>query len=168
MLEHLFYCCVVRFRIQISLNSISCFWLEFRKEKEQQTQPKPSPNHPSTQPSQPRSIPAPRPNPAGPAHSSFPSPRGLPRTAHRRSPAPRAQHCVRAPPLAASTAPHVSLHPPAPVFRPRPPRAAARPAPPVSCFPSATRRRNGQAANLAEISAAPPFPGTHAKAAAAL
>jgi len=77
------------------LNSISCLWLEFRKEKEKQThnQTQPDPNSTQTQPKPPqhsaqpawpgpaaqpatwaqsRSIPAPRPNPAGPAHSSSP------------------------------------------------------------------------------------------------
>ena len=60
------------------------------------------------------------------------------------APDPTSQHSRNALPAADQPAPHVSHHPPAPVFRPRPPRVAASTAPPVSGslfpFPSSPPR----------------------------
>ena len=144
MLEHLFFCCVVRFWIQISLNSISCIWLELGRKRNRSIEEslKPKPRESKTQ-----SGPLPQPN-----FLSFPSPRGprtLPEPTHERPslspprPIRARQHPARSPSAGRPRATGPTLSPVSRVaVRSRPPLPlTVGPACQVHPLPLTTRAR---------------------------
>ena len=147
MLEHLFFCCVVRFWIQISLNSISCIWLELGRKRNRSIEEslKPKPRESKTQ-----SGPLPQPN-----FLSFPSPRGprtLPEPTHER-PSLSPPRPIRAP------RPAPTPHPlrPSPARDPRSPSSSARehaplPHPRTHCQPAQARPQSARPARPTPLS----------------